>query len=103
MFVDITSKENKYEEDKKNNNIETEPICIKSVVQLTTHYTNMQLMMTTTSVHHEAICQSETVPTGHIVDFTTHTSTICIRYQLLLAAYYEVTIAFILSSCFIYV
>jgi hypothetical protein len=26
-------------------------------------------------------------PTGHTVDFTTHTSTICIRYQVLLAAY----------------
>jgi hypothetical protein len=26
---------------------------------------------------------------GHTVDFATHTSTICIKYQVLLAAYYK--------------
>jgi hypothetical protein len=29
------------------------------------------------------------VLTGHTVDFATHTSTICIKYQVLLAAYYK--------------
>jgi hypothetical protein len=38
---------------------------------------------------HEAICLSGNVPTGHIVDFSTHKSTTCIQYQVLLAAYYK--------------
>jgi hypothetical protein len=48
MFVDITSKENKYKEDKK------------------------------TDQKQNRICSSGNVLTGHIVDFTTHISNICI-------------------------
>jgi hypothetical protein len=40
--------------------------------------------MTNKGAIQEAICLS-----GHIFDFNTHTSTICIRYQVLLAAYYK--------------
>jgi hypothetical protein len=34
-------------------------------------------------------CCLATCLSGHMVDFTTHTSTVCIRYQVLLAAYYK--------------
>jgi hypothetical protein len=50
--------------------------------------------------NHEAICLPRNVPTCHIVDFST--STICIRYQVLLAAYYKAGNGYtlILSFCF---
>jgi hypothetical protein len=51
------------------NKSEREPISTKSVVQQT---------MATKGAVQEAICLS-----GHSVDFTTHTSTICIWYQVL--------------------
>jgi hypothetical protein len=38
---------------------------------------------------HGANCSPGNVSTGHIVDFTTTTSTVCIRYQILLAHYYK--------------
>jgi hypothetical protein len=45
-------------------------------------------MMTTKGVHPRGNLSGD-VPAGHAVDFTTHISTICIRYQELLTAYYS--------------
>jgi hypothetical protein len=65
------------------NKSETEPISTRPVVQLTmiTKWQKVPI--------DEAIFLSENVPIGHIVDFTTHTSTDCMRYQVLMAAYYK--------------
>jgi hypothetical protein len=63
---------------------ETEPINTNSVVQ---HVIRYQVLLAS---YYEAdskyCCCRATCLSGHIVDFTTHTSTVCIRYQVLLAA-----------------
>jgi hypothetical protein len=52
---------------------------------LLAQYFVVQLMMTTN--YQRCPFTRQSVPTGHAVHFTTHKSTICIRYQVLLAAY----------------
>jgi uncharacterized surface protein with fasciclin (FAS1) repeats len=67
---------------------ETEPINTKSVVQHVIRY--HVLLAEYYKADTKYCCCCATCLSGHIVDFTTHTSTICIRYQALLVAYYEV-------------
>jgi hypothetical protein len=61
---------------------ETEPINRKSVVQ---HVTRYQVLL---AAYYKAdtnyCCCRATCLSGHIVDLTTHTSTVCTRYQVLL-------------------
>jgi hypothetical protein len=85
MFIDVTS-EDKYKE-KNNNKCETELISTKSVVQLT--------MTTKGTFTRQSDCQ-QMCRTGQTVDFTTHTSTICTRYQVLLAAYHKTANTYLL-------
>jgi hypothetical protein len=63
----------------------------------------MQLMMPSKGAHSQGTL-FESVLTGHTVDFATHTSPICIKYQVLLAAYYKPVKAntFMLSTCFLF-
>jgi hypothetical protein len=76
MFVDVTAEENKCKWSKKEpNKSEIEPVSARSAVQMT---------MTTIDPNW-GVCP----PTGHTVCFTKHTSPACIRYHLLLVAYYE--------------
>jgi hypothetical protein len=64
---------------------ETEPINTKAVVQ---HVIRYQVFL---AAYYKAdtkyCCCRATCLSGHIVDFTTHTSTVCIRYQVLMVAY----------------
>jgi hypothetical protein len=64
---------------KKQTKSETDPIITRPIVELT---------MTIEGAHLRGSL-SRNMPTGHIVDFSTHTSTICIRSQVLLVAYYK--------------
>jgi hypothetical protein len=66
---------------------QTEPINTKSVLP---HVIRYQVML---AAYYKAdtncCCCRATCLSGHIVDFTTHTSTVCIQYQVLLAAYFK--------------
>jgi hypothetical protein len=66
---------------------ETEPINTKSTMQ---HVIRYQVLL---AAYYKAdtqyCCCRATCLSGHIVDFTTHTSAVCIRYHVLLAAYYK--------------
>jgi hypothetical protein len=66
---------------------ETEPINTKSVMQ---HIIRYQVLLAAYyKVDTKYCCCRATCLSGYIVDFTTHTSTVCIRYQVLLATYYK--------------
>jgi hypothetical protein len=67
---------------------ETEPINTKSVVQ---HVMGYQVFLAAYyKVDTKYCCCRATCLSGHIVDFTTHISAVCVRYQVLLAVYYKV-------------
>jgi hypothetical protein len=65
----------------------TEPINTKSVEQ---HVIRYQVSLAAYyKPDTKYCCCRATCLSSHIVDFTTHTSTVCIRYQVLLAACYK--------------
>jgi hypothetical protein len=65
----------------------TEPINSKSVVQ---HVMRYQVLLVAYYIaNNKYCCCHATCLSGHIVDFTTHTSAVCIQYQVLLVAYYK--------------
>jgi uncharacterized surface protein with fasciclin (FAS1) repeats len=66
---------------------ETEPINTKSVMQHVIRY--HVLLAAYYKADTKYCCCRATCLSGHIVDFTIHTSTVCTRYQILLAAYYK--------------
>jgi hypothetical protein len=66
---------------------ETEPINTKSVVQHVIRY--QVLLAAYYKVDTKYCCCRATCLSGHIFDFTTHTSTVCIRYQVLLTEHYK--------------
>jgi hypothetical protein len=67
---------------------ETEPINTKSAIQHVIRY--QVLLAAYYKANTKYRCCHATCLSGHIIDFTTHTSTVSIRYQVLLAAYYKV-------------
>jgi hypothetical protein len=87
MFEDVTSKENKFQRTEQKLN----RICYK--ICRATDDDDKSCTFTMQSV------LLENVPTVYIVHLTTHTATVCIRYQVFMAAHYKTanTNTFILS------